>query len=152
MTQKIAIISASWHKDIVNTAENSFRAAMKKSGFSGSIDTYDAPGSLEIPMMGKQLLESGYDMAIGMGFIVNGGIYRHEFVAQAVIDGIVNVSVETGKPFLSVVLTPITFTEGNEHHEKFFVDHMVVKGQEAANAATRMLQFQQNPQTQKKAA
>lgn len=149
MTQKIALITANWHQDIVGSAEKSFRAAMKKAGFTGAIDTYDVPGSLEIPLVGKQLLESGYDIAIGIGFIVNGGIYRHEFVAQAVVDGIVNVSLQTGKPFLSVALTPITFTEGNEHHEKFFTDHMVIKGQEAANACVAMLNF---PKGQKRAA
>lgn len=150
MSQKIAIIKAGWHTEMVDSAEKSFRAAMEKAGFpKTSIDTFEMPGSLEIPLAGKKLLESGYDIAVGIGFIVNGGIYRHEFVAQAVVDGIVNASLQTGKPFLSVALTPITFTEGNPHHEKFFVDHMVIKGQEAAEACLSMLEFSQK---QKKAA
>lgn len=138
MTQKIAIIKAGWHNNIVNSAENSFKSAMKKSGFSGVIDVIEVPGSLEIPLIGKKMLESGYDMAIGMGFIVNGAIYRHDFVAQGVIDGMMSVSLETGKPFLSVVLTAITFSEASKENEDYFVNHMVIKGQEAADAALSM--------------
>ncbi len=142
MTQKIAVISASWSKDIVEAAEASFIKTMEDAGFpAGHIDVFKAPGSLEIPLMGQSLLEGGYDMAVGIGFIVNGGIYRHEFVAQAVVDGIVNTSLKTGKPFLSVCISPITFTEGNEHHEEFFKNHFVIKGQEAAHAAQMMLSF-----------
>lgn len=142
MSNRIAVLSAQWHGNLVEQAENSFIKTMEEAGFPASnIDVFKAPGSLEIPLMGKKLLEDGYDLAVGIGFIVNGGIYRHEFVAQAVVDGIVNVSLETGKPFLSVALTPITFTEGNEHHEKFFMEHMVGKGVEAANTAQSMLAF-----------
>jgi len=143
MTQRIAIIKAGWNKDIVASAEKSFKDSMQKQDFpASSIDVFEVPGSLEIPLAGKKLLErGGYDIAIGMGFVVNGGIYRHEFVAQAVLDGIMNVQLETGKPFLSVVLTPITFNEHCAENEKFFIDHMVIKGEEAANACVNMLAF-----------
>lgn len=138
MGKKIAIIKAGWHNDVVDSAENSFKAAMKKANFAGTVDVINVPGSLEIPLIGKKMLEQGYDMAIGMGFVVNGSIYRHEFVAQAVIDGIVNVSLQTGKPFLSVVLTPITFSEASKENADYFINHMVIKGKEAANAALAM--------------
>ncbi len=140
--QKIAVISAGWHNRIVESAEKAFVAAMEKGGFpASSVDIFKAPGALEIPLMGKALLEKGYDVAVGIGFIVNGGIYRHDFVAQAVVDGIVNVSLQTGKPFLSVALAPITYTEGLDVHEDFFEKHMVKKGEEAAEAALQMLDF-----------
>lgn len=143
MTQKIAVIKAGWSQEIVASAEKSFRENMQKQGFPPqSIDVFEVPGSLEIPLAGKKLLEEGgYDIAVGMGFVVNGGIYRHEFVAQAVVDGIVNVGLQTGKPFLSVVLTPISFNEHSEENQKFFIDHMVIKGEEAANACIKMLDF-----------
>ena len=142
MTQKIAVISANWSKEIVESAENAFIASMEKAGFpAGNIDVFKAPGSLEIPLMGQKLLEEGYDLAVGIGFIVNGGIYRHEFVAQAVVDGIVNVSLKTGKPFLSVAISPQKFDENSAEDEKWFIDHFVIKGREAASAAQMMLGF-----------
>ncbi len=135
MKNKIALIKAGWHKDIVESAEKSFIAAMGKEA---QIDVIEVPGSLEIPLVGKQCLENGYDMAVGLGFVVNGAIYRHEFVAQAVIDGIMRVSLDTGKPFLSVVLTAITFSEASKENEEYFINHMVIKGREAAQAAKTM--------------
>ncbi len=139
---KIAVICASWNEDIVASARKSFEAEMTRHGFpQNSIEVFYVPGSLEIPLTGKILLEKGYDIAVGIGFVVNGGIYRHEFVGQAVVDGIVNVQLQTGKPFLSVVLTPITFNEHVPENVKYFIDHMVIKGKEAAHACARMLEF-----------
>lgn len=135
MTKKIAVIKAAWHNDIVDSALNSFSKALKESNFDAEVTVIDVPGSLEIPLVGKKALEGGYDMAIGMGFIVNGSIYRHEFVAQSVIDGIMRTSLDTGKPFLSVVLTAITFSEAVPENADYFVNHMVIKGREAAESA-----------------
>ena len=49
MTQKIAVISASWNTEIVQSAENSFVESMMEKGFAKSqIDIIKVPGSLEI--------------------------------------------------------------------------------------------------------
>jgi 6,7-dimethyl-8-ribityllumazine synthase len=64
---------------------------------------------------------------IAGGFVVNGGIYRHEFVADAVISGLMRVQLDTKVPVISAVLTPQNFHEHDEHH-------FVVKGAEAAAA------------------
>ena len=66
-------------------------------------------------------------------FVVNGGIYRHEFVADAIISGLMRVQLDTKVPVISAVLTPQNFHEHDEH-KKFFYDHFVVKGAEAAAA------------------
>ncbi len=140
MTQKIAIISASWNTEIVQSAEDSFINTMKEKGYNASqIDIIKVPGSLEIPLIGQQCLQGDYDLAVGIGFVVNGLIYRHEFVGQEVVRGIVDVSLKTNKPFLSVVLTPQAFQEHLPENVDFFVKHMVKKGSEAANAADMML-------------
>ena len=62
------------------------------------------PGAYEIPLHAKTLAETGRHVAIlGTAFVVNGGIYRHDFVASAVIDGMMNVQLATGIPVLSAV-------------------------------------------------
>ena len=62
-----------------------------------------------------------------------GGIYRHDFVAHAVIDGLMRVQLDTGVPVISAVLTPHHFHEHAEHR-RYFSEHFVVKGGEAARA------------------
>ena len=74
------------------------------------------------------------------GFVVDGGIYRHEFVAAAVVDGLMRVQLEDDLPILSVVLTPKNFHESADHHA-FFHRHFVTKGEEAARAAVQLLEI-----------
>ena len=79
-----------------------------------------------------------YDAIIACGLVVNGGIYRHEFVASAVIDGLMRVQLETDTPVFSAVLTPRDFHE-HEEHRKFFSEHFIKKGTEAAQACVETL-------------
>ena len=140
MSFKIAVLSASWNTEIVNSAEESFVNAIKSSDISDAqIDVFKVPGSLEIPLAGKQALENGYDIAVGIGFVVNGGIYRHEFVGHTVVQSILDVQLQTNKPFLSVVLTPQAYCEHLGVYEEMYIKHMVEKGQEAAKACEGML-------------
>ncbi len=74
---------------------------------------------------------------------MDGGIYRHDFVAGTVLDGLMRVQLDTNVPVLSAVLTPHNFQE-SEAHIRFFEDHFVIKGQEAARAASQILQARAN--------
>ena len=151
--KKIVVLSASWHTDIVESAEKSFIADMEKRGFSASqIDIIKVPGALEIPLAGKLALENGYDLAVGIAFVVDGQIYRHEFVGHTVVQSILDASLETNKPFLSVVLTPQSYSEHTDIYSEMYVKHMVKKGEEAASAAEQILNVVDQFSTSKKAA
>lgn len=137
---RIAFIRAHWHFDIVEECRKSFVASMGKFGVKKKqIELFDVPGSFEIPLQAKLLAKTtSYDLIVGCGFVINGGIYRHEFVAQAVITGMMQVQLETEVPVLSAVLTPHHFHESPEHHQ-FFFNHFKKKGEEVANAAKEVL-------------
>ncbi|MCV9961070.1 6,7-dimethyl-8-ribityllumazine synthase [Pararhizobium sp. BT-229] len=139
-TQKIAIIRARWHADIVDQCVNSFVAHWEKLGGKASdVEIFDVPGALEIPLHAQTLARTGrFSAIIGSAFVVDGGIYRHDFVAGTVLDGMMRVALDTGVPVLSTVLTPHNFQE-SEQHIRFFHDHFVVKGVEAANACLQIL-------------
>ena len=132
---RIAFISAAWHTDIVVRARDAFLAEAARLGQSAkTIDLYDVPGAFEIPLHAQMLARTGqYDAIVACAIVVDGGIYRHEFVAHAVIDGLMRVQLDTGVPVLSAVLTPKDFHEHGDHL-KFFSDHFVKKGAEAARA------------------
>jgi len=134
-TGRVAFIQSSWHKDIVDRACDAFIAEIGKLGVAADrIDIITVPGAFEIPLQAKLLAKTGrYAAIVGCGFVVDGGIYRHEFVAQAVISGLMQVQLETEVPVLSAVLTPHHFHEHAEH-QRFYVDHFVVKGAEVARA------------------
>jgi 6,7-dimethyl-8-ribityllumazine synthase len=138
--ERIAFIQASWHKDIVDQCRISFVAEMAKHGCAKtSIDIFEVPGSLEIPLQAKLLAKTGrYAAIVATGFIVDGGIYRHEFVADTVIKAMMDVMLEHEVPIISAVLTPQRFHEHEPHH-KFFFDHFKIKGAEAAEACVRTI-------------
>lgn len=140
-TGRIAFIEACWHKDIVDQCRLSFTAEIAKLGYPQSmIDFFEVPGSLEIPLQAKLLAKTGHYAAIvASGFIVDGGIYRHEFVAGTVIEAIMDVMLQEEVPVISAILTPQRYHEHEEHH-KFFFDHFRKKGKEAAEACARTIE------------
>src|SRR5690349_4557313 len=91
--KRIAFVQACWHKEIVDRCRTSFTAEIAKLGFGQEdIDFFEVPGSFEIPLHALMLAKTGrYAAVVAAGFVVNGGIYRHEFVAEAVIGGLMRV-------------------------------------------------------------
>jgi 6,7-dimethyl-8-ribityllumazine synthase len=133
--KRIAFVQACWHKEIVDQCRTSFSTEIERHGFArGDVDYFEVPGSFEIPLQAMLLAKSGqYAAIVAAGFVVDGGIYRHEFVAETVIGGLMRVQLETEVPVISAVLTPQRFHDHDEH-KKFFHEHFVVKGAEAAVA------------------
>lgn len=140
---RIAFVAAQWHGDLVNVATSSCYSELLRLGIKveDNVKLFKVPGSLELPLMSKLLARSGdWDTVINFGLVVDGGIYRHGFVAQAVISGLVAVALETEVPVLSVVLTPQRFNENDPKDIEFFRMHLLGKGVEAAKAAVGALQ------------
>jgi 6,7-dimethyl-8-ribityllumazine synthase len=133
--RRIAFIQAGWHDDIVGRAREGFLAELAAQGMAPDlVDVFDVPGAFEIPLHAKALAQSGqYQAIVGCGLVVDGGIYRHDFVAHAVIDGLMRVQLDTSVPVLSCVLTPHHFHE-HEEHRRYFAAHFETKGAEVARA------------------
>jgi 6,7-dimethyl-8-ribityllumazine synthase len=103
------------------------------------IDIFEVGGAFEMPLHAKLLAKTGrYAGIVAAALVVDGGIYRHEFVAQSVVSGLMQVQLETEVPVFSVSLTPHHFHAGDEH-QKFFFEHFVHKGQEAARTCADTL-------------
>ena len=140
MNQRIAFVQSCWHRDIVDQSRDAFLAEMARLGHPRErIDLYEVPGAFELPLQAKLLARTGrYAAVVCAGFVVDGGIYRHEFVADAVISGLMRVGLDTEVPVLSCVLTPQRFHE-HEDHRRFFTDHFLVKGTEVARACAQTI-------------
>ena len=138
---RIAFVHACWHRDIVVEAHAGFVEAMTDAGFPPeAIEVYETPGAFEIPLHAQALARTGrYAAIVAAAFVVDGGIYRHEFVAETVVGALMQVQLATETPVFSVVLTPHHFHE-HEVHRRFFHDHFRVKGAEAAKACTATLE------------
>ncbi|MCA8929860.1 MAG: 6,7-dimethyl-8-ribityllumazine synthase [Alphaproteobacteria bacterium] len=128
---RYAFVKAQWHADIVDRALDGFCELIPPA----QVDVFDVPGAFELPLQARTLAETGrYAAVAAAAFVVDGGIYRHDFVAQAVVDGLMRAGLDSGVPVLSVSLTPHHYQE-TEHHTAIFRAHFVEKGREAARAA-----------------
>jgi 6,7-dimethyl-8-ribityllumazine synthase len=140
---RIAIISSMWHAGLVARAREAFIEDMVRHGWPpDGLPTHEVPGAFEIPLLAQSLARGGDVAAIvACALVVDGGIYRHDFVADAVIQGLMRVQLDTGVPVFSVVLTPQAFHE-HEDHQRFFSEHLAKKGSEAARACLQVLSRQ----------
>lgn len=139
--ERIAFVQACWHKDIVDQSRKGFVEEMRALGYQeADIDFYEVGGAFEIPLHTKLLAKTGrYAAVVGAALVVDGGIYRHEFVAQSVVSALMQVQLETEVPVFSVVLTPHHFHDGEQHHTYFF-NHFLHKGAEAARTVADTVQ------------
>ncbi len=128
---RYAFVKARWHADIVDRALAGFHDLIPPA----QIDVFDVPGAFELPLMARDLAMTGrYGAVACAALVVDGGIYRHDFVARAVVDGLMRAGLDSGVPVLSVSLTPHQYQD-TEHHNAIYRAHFIDKGREAARAA-----------------
>ncbi len=131
---RVAFIQSCWHREIVDELRDAFLDEFKRID-GRKVDLFEVPGAFEIPLQAKLLATSGrYAGIAAAGLVVDGGIYRHEFVASAVIDGLMRAQLDSGVPVFSGVLTPHEFLA--EGRPEFFRSHFVTKGIELASACS----------------
>jgi len=136
---KVAFVQACWHRDIVDQLRDAFAIEFKALS-DKQVDFFEVPGAYEIPLHAKALAQTEqYAAVVAAGLVVDGGIYRHDFVASTVVENLMRVQMDSGMPVFSAVLTPHHFHSSDEHH-RFFKEHFELKGKEAAQACVQTLQ------------
>src|SRR6185437_2929070 len=138
--QRVAFVEASWHREVVEECRIAFLDEIEARGIARSqVDLFAVPGSFEIPLHAQILAKTRrYTAIVAAGLVVDGGIYRHEFVADTVIKALMDVQLRTEVPVFSAVLTPQQFHESAVHLD-FFREHFVTKGIEVAEACASTL-------------
>jgi 6,7-dimethyl-8-ribityllumazine synthase len=138
--QRVAFVQSSWHREVVEECRIAFvDEAEARHIPRASIDVFEVPGSFEIPLHAQLLAKTRrYTAIVAAGLVVDGGIYRHEFVADTVIKALMDVQLRTEVPVFSAVLTPQQFHETSAHFE-FFRKHFATKGIEVAEACANTL-------------
>lgn len=134
---QLAFVQSRWHADMVEGAHRGFLEVATPD--LTTVESFAVPGAFELPLHARVLAATGrFDAVVAAGFVVDGGIYRHEFVADAVISGLMRVQLDVGVPVFSCVLTPQQFHD-HDTHRQFFAAHMVDKGREVAQACLSTL-------------
>lgn len=130
------IVVAEWNAHITHALYEGCLATLLQHGAKPDhIHTVQVPGSFELPA-GARILngQKNLDAVICLGCVIKGETNHNEYINSAVAQGLVNLSIATGKPFVFGVLTPNDEQQaldraGGKHGNK---------GVEAAVTAIRM--------------
>ncbi len=130
------IVVAEWNAAVTHALyEGCFDTLLQHGAKAENIFTMQVPGSFELPM-GARLLAGKHnpDAVICLGCVIRGETSHNEYINHAVANGLVNLSIASGRPFIFGVLTPNDEQQaldraGGQHGNK---------GVEAAVTAIRM--------------
>ncbi|MFZ4635307.1 MAG: 6,7-dimethyl-8-ribityllumazine synthase [Saprospiraceae bacterium] len=142
------IVLSEWNGQVTHALYEGCYETLQKHGVKPeNIHTLQVPGSFELPL-GARLLNSKHkpDGIICLGCVIKGETNHHEYINQAVANGLMQLSITAGKPYVFGVLTPDNLEQalaraGGEHGNK---------GVEAAVTAIRMVDLkEQKPEGKK---
>lgn len=145
---RVAIVSTEWNDTIVTAQIAGATKIFNEIGVICS-KPYVVPGAFEIPFACKQIAESGKgsteapEAIIAFGAVIRGGTPHFEYVCQAVVEGIANLNITLNIP---VIFGVLTLNSEAEAWERLGGVHGH-KGEEAAIAALKMIQFNRSIST-----
>ena len=135
------IVVADWNKDITHALyEGCYDTLTKHGAAADNIHTMQVPGSFELTV-GARMMAGKHkcDAVICLGCVIKGETSHNEYINQSVAQGLTNMSIASGKPFIFGVLTPNDHQQaldraGGKHGDK---------GVEATVTAIRMAGLKQ---------
>ncbi len=136
--KKFAIVVAEWNEEITEPLFQGAHEALLKLGVKKkNIVRKNVPGSYELPLAAKWMAEKKEIAAvICLGCVIQGETPHFDYICQAVANGIMTVSLKSGKPVAFGVLTTLNMKQamdraGGKHGNK---------GEEAALTVVKMLE------------
>jgi 6,7-dimethyl-8-ribityllumazine synthase len=114
--KKFAIIVTRWNEFIVSKLKEGALDAIKRTGGSEeNITIFTCPGSFEVPVTAKKILETNkFDAIIALGTVIRGATPHFDMIASEVTKGLANISLSSGVPISFGVLTTDTIEQAIE--------------------------------------
>ena len=139
--QKIAIVASRFNEFFTRELLAGALDCLHRHGVEDNqIDTAWVPGSFEIPLGAKRLVESGrYAAVICLGCLIQGDTPHFHYIAAEVTKGIAQVSLDAKVPVIFGVVTAETLDQAVERSGTKAGN----KGFDAAMAALEMIDLWQ---------
>jgi 6,7-dimethyl-8-ribityllumazine synthase len=133
---KFGIVVSRFNDFITSRLLEGAQDALARHGVNAQdVDIVKTPGSFEIPMLAKRLVQTGnYDAIICLGAVIRGGTPHFDYIAAEVTKGIAQVALESGTPVIYGIITADTLEQAIERAGTKLGN----KGFEAAVAAIEM--------------
>jgi 6,7-dimethyl-8-ribityllumazine synthase len=113
---KVGIVYAPYYKEETEALVKGAQESLLAAGIlPENVTLHEAPGSWEVPLIGRALVQAGkVDALIGFGIIVQGDTKHAEMLADGVVQGIMDVQIRYGIPFAIEVLYVNTIAQARE--------------------------------------
>ena len=116
--------------------EGALDALQRHGAKDQDLEVVRVPGSFEIPLLAKEMADSGkYDAVICLGALIRGGTIHFDILSAEVTKGIANVMLDSGVPITFGVITTETIEQAIERAGT----KMGNKGWECAEAAIELV-------------
>ena len=104
---KFGIVLSRFNEIITGRLLEGARDSLLRHGaVEQDIDIAWTPGSMEIPLAAKKMIETGkYNAIICLGCVIRGGTPHFEYVASEVNRGISRLSLDSGIPVIQGIIT-----------------------------------------------
>ena len=122
MTEKLGLVVSTFNYEI--TGEMRKRAEQRAKEVGARIaKVFEVPGSYEIPLAVKELLEEkDIDGVVTLGTIIKGGTDHDAVIAHAIASKLLDLSVEYGKPVSLGISGPnITWQQAEKRVEEYSI-------------------------------
>tara|TARA_A100000164_G_scaffold376324_1_gene413132 strand:+ start:146 stop:535 length:390 start_codon:yes stop_codon:yes gene_type:complete len=126
MKKKILIVSADYYKNIASGLINS---AIKSIPKKNKVRIIEVPGAFEIPVVISKNINK-YDAFLALGCVIKGKTPHFDFISQASINAIMDLSITSKKPIGNGIITCLNMSQAKAR---------IIKGAEAAKAVISIL-------------
>ena len=114
---KFLIVASTFYHKITEGLLNGAVTELKRLRFN--YDVFRVNGSLEIPVQIAILLKrKKYDAVIAVGCIIKGKTDHYEFIANAITNSLLSISVKNRIPVSNTVLTCSSIKQATERSSK----------------------------------
>ena len=128
MKKKVLIIGANYYTDILKNLTSFAEKLLEKKKIK--YKSIIVPGVFEIPVVISKNIKK-YDGFIALGCVIKGETPHFDFISKATTNGIMNISINHGKPVGNGILTCLNQNQALVRSKS--------KGQEAAHAVISIL-------------
>lgn len=112
--KSVAIVSSSYHHDIVHVMEEDATKKLRELGAT-DIVVIHVPGAFEIPLACLDLIQrKGVAGIVALGIIIQGKTHHAEEIARACTDGLMQIQLMTSIPIAHEVLYVDTLKTARE--------------------------------------
>ena len=142
----VAIITARWHADVIETMYLEACKTLQKHGITEeNIERVVVPGSFEIPLAARWLIQKK-DAVLCFGCVIQGETTHNEYINHSVCQSIQSLMLAVGKPIINGILT----TQNMEQAQARANGMKGNKGHECAVATLEMIDLNKKVKAQER--